>query len=106
MKLTKKPEKSRTGMAVTGPTKVATYGAEAVGCHIPVCGPRHSPSVILWDPHRPHHGQSLTCREVEAAPMRSPRDWATRAVAVARAEKRRKRVASGGWPVIQYTMLQ
>lgn len=38
--------------------------------------------------------------------MRSPRDWATRAVAVARAEKRRKRVASGGWPVIQYTMLQ
>lgn len=48
----------------------------------------------------------LTCREVEAAPMRSPRDWATRAVAVARAEKSRKRVASGGWPVIQYTMLQ
>lgn len=47
-----------------------------------------------------------TCREVEAAPMRSPRDWATRAVAVARAEKSRKRVASGGWPVIQYTMLQ
>ena len=38
--------------------------------------------------------------------MRSPRDWATRAVAVASAEKRRKRVASGGWPVIQYTMLQ
>lgn len=38
--------------------------------------------------------------------MRSPRDWATRAVAVAKAEKRRKRVASGGWPVIQYTMLQ
>lgn len=28
LKLTKKPEKSRTGMAVTGPTKVATWGAQ------------------------------------------------------------------------------
>lgn len=35
MKLTKKPEKSSTGMAVTGPTKVATWGAEATGGHIP-----------------------------------------------------------------------
>ena len=48
-KLTKKPEKSSTGMAVTGPTKVAT------------------------------------CREVEAAPMSRPKDWATRAVEVHRA---------------------
>lgn len=48
----------------------------------------------------------LTCKEVDAAPIRSPRDWATKAVEVARAEKSRKRVASGGCPVIQYTMLQ
>lgn len=38
--------------------------------------------------------------------MSSPKDWATKAVAVARAEKRRKRLVSAGWPVIQYTMLQ
>lgn len=43
---------------------------------------------------------------MEAAPISSPRDWATRAVAVDRAEKRRKRLVSAGWPVIQYTMLQ
>lgn len=38
--------------------------------------------------------------------MSSPKDWATKAVAVARAEKSRKRLVSAGWPVIQYTMLQ
>lgn len=47
-----------------------------------------------------------TCRELEAAPISSPKDWATKAVAVARAEKSRKRLVSAGWPVIQYTMLQ
>lgn len=51
LKLTKKPEKSRTGMAVTGPTKVATYGAEVIGCHIPLCAPWHSLYVVLWDTH-------------------------------------------------------
>lgn len=35
LKLTKKPEKSSTGMAVTGPTKVATWRAEPTGGHIP-----------------------------------------------------------------------
>jgi len=29
-KLTKNPEKSNTGMAVTGPTKVATFGGKHV----------------------------------------------------------------------------
>lgn len=47
-----------------------------------------------------------TCRELEAAPIKSPKDWATKAVAVAKAEKSRKRLVSAGWPVIQYTMLQ
>lgn len=31
-KLTKNPEKSRTGMAVTGPTNVATWSEMQVGC--------------------------------------------------------------------------
>lgn len=48
----------------------------------------------------------LTCKELEAAPINSPKDWATKAVAVAKAEKSRKRLVSAGWPVIQYTMLQ
>lgn len=47
-----------------------------------------------------------TCKEVEAAPIKSPKDWATKAVAMAKAEKSRKRLVSAGWPVIQYTMLQ
>lgn len=32
LKLTKKPENRRTGMAVTGPTKVATWG-EGPSCY-------------------------------------------------------------------------
>ncbi len=53
---------------------------------------------LFWSSH--------TCREVDAAPMRSPRDWATRAVEVDRAIKSRYLPASGGWFVIQYTILQ
>lgn len=72
MKLTKKPEKSRTGMAVTGPTKVATWGAQPPE--------RGSPNLLLGPPrHLPLQpgylrAPLLTCSEVEAAPMRSPRD--------------------------------
>lgn len=45
MKLTKKPEKSSTGMAVTGPTKVATWGAEAMGVtSLPTCGQHFTPN--------------------------------------------------------------
>ena len=42
-----------------------------------------------------------TCSEVEAAPTSRPRDWATRAVQVDRATKRRYRLISGGCSVIQ-----
>jgi hypothetical protein len=54
------------------------------------------------------HGSSLavTCRDVEAAPMSRPRDWATSEVMVPNAAKRTKRTASDGCDVIQYTMLQ
>lgn len=47
-----------------------------------------------------------TCRDVDAAPMSRPRDWATRAVDVDKAIKSRYRLASGGCSVIQYTILQ
>lgn len=58
-------------------------------------------------PKRPHLCDSFpTWRELEAAPISSPKDWATKAVAMAKAEKSRKRLVSAGWPVIQYTMLQ
>lgn len=52
------------------------------------------------------HVMYSTCKEVEAAPMRRPRDWATRAVEVDKAMKSRYRTASGGCSVIQYTILQ
>ena len=69
-----------------------------------------SPCFLPPDPvHRPSRSPSAgppTCRELEAAPISSPKDWATKAVAVARAEKSRKRLVSAGWPVIQYIMLQ
>ena len=60
-------------------------------CHPPLCA---------------GHARRLTCREVDAAPMSRPRDWATRAVDVDRAMKSRYLTASGGCSVIQYTMLQ
>lgn len=61
----------------------------------------------LMSPRRPHLCDSFpTWRELEAAPISSPKDWATKAVAMAKAEKSRKRLVSAGWPVIQYTMLQ
>ncbi|TNN34679.1 hypothetical protein EYF80_055155 [Liparis tanakae] len=44
--------------------------------------------------------------EGEAAPTRRPRDWATSAVQTDSATNSRKRPASGGCSVIQYTMLQ
>lgn len=47
-----------------------------------------------------------TCSEVEAAPISRPRLWATREVRTPRDRKRKKRPASGGWAVIQYTILQ
>lgn len=49
-------------MAVTGPTKVATWGGEAAGCHVPVhrlehVAPKHLPMgnaslhpSLSWDP--------------------------------------------------------
>lgn len=47
-----------------------------------------------------------TCSEVEAAPIRRPRLWATREVRTPKDRKRKNRTASGGWAVIQYTTLQ
>ena len=45
-----------------------------------------------------------TCKDV-AAPMSSPRDWATSEVCVASVRNMTKRMKSLGWFVIQYTML-
>lgn len=47
-----------------------------------------------------------TCRDVEAAPIRRPRDCATSEIMVPRAENRMNLTVSDGWDVIQYTMLQ
>lgn len=102
LKLTKKPENKRTGMAVTGPTKVATWKRGER-----VSKGDHSSTHPLMAPMRSHLCDNFpTCRELEAAPINSPKDWATKAVAMDKAEKSRKRLVSAGWPVIQYTMLQ
>lgn len=47
-----------------------------------------------------------TCKEVDAAPISRPKDWATSEVMVPRAANNTKRTASDGCDVIQYTMLQ
>lgn len=82
----------------------------------------------FWPPHlnSPHHRNYMTtnhlyrwvfrcvrwfaigqtCSEVEAAPIKRPRLWATREVRTPKDRKRKKRPASGGWAVIQYTRLQ
>lgn len=77
------------------------------GCHRGDHGSIH-PMVARDVSHEtPHLGANFpTCKEVEAAPIKRPKDWATKAVAMAKAEKSRKRLVSAGWPVIQYTMLQ
>lgn len=82
-KLTKNPEKRRTGMAVTGPTKVATCWRPNLHQHTP-------------DPDLTVCMQVWTCSEVEAAPISRPRLWATREVRIPKERKRKKRPASGG----------
>lgn len=57
-------------------------------------------------PSAAQHLLGCTCREVEAAPISRPKDWATSEVMVPRAANSTKRTASDGCDVIQYTMLQ
>lgn len=47
-----------------------------------------------------------TCKDVDAAPISRPSDWATSEVMVPSAANRTNRTASEGCDVIQYTMLQ
>lgn len=94
-KLTKKPENSSTGMAVTGPTKVATCQRNTKLHHyINIRQNMHF--LLMASKFIDNDIEVFTCNEVDAAPINSPSDCATSDVSVPKARKSMKRTASEG----------